>query len=220
LLASLILLNGCAIIGKAASREQCKIQTYNDAVPIEYISNRKRLTNPIRLAVFPFSVPENFAHPGPDSSHFGRKLAQAFQSSLLSTGEIPIVELYGIDRWPGKKEEFFAGNFQAISLARNAGYDLVLVGYLEELKNDKDLVVYTKLIDTFNSVTIWSAQTTATSNRRALQKGLFDIGFDKLNADDFAITARVEKLVDCTTKRLFSYSPHEEEKTEEKKSLY
>lgn len=117
----------------------------------------------------------------------------------LSAAEVvPIVQLFNVDRWPGKREEFFEGNYQAIAFARDAGFDLVIVGYLEELRNDEELVLYTKVIDTSNYVTIWSGKTVSFSRARRLNKALEQTRLLKDRPDLLDFPMRSEELTTCT----------------------
>ena len=86
------------------------------------------------MAIIPFDVPEGFAQPGNESAHFGRQLASLMVQQFQASGEVKIVELFNQAHWPGKREEFFTGNHRALQLAADAGYDLVMVGYMEELR--------------------------------------------------------------------------------------
>lgn len=125
-----------------------------------------------------------------------------FQRELQATGELPIVELFNRDRWPGKREEFFTGNYGAIQMARDAGYDLALVGYLQNIQNDQDMVLSTKLIDVTSGVTIWSAQTTSSSNKRQYNDALSFMGIVKKRADIFDFQALSDSLAVCTVERM------------------
>jgi hypothetical protein len=171
---------------------------------LDYLSVRYSSKQSHRTAVFPFDVQETFAPAGNDSVHFGRELAKAFTLELRRSEELGIIELFNRDRWPGKREEFFAGNYRALELARNAGYDLVFLGYLEDLRNDKDLVVYTKLIDTSNHVTIWAGRTQATSHRRSWRRDLSRTRVYQDRPDLFDFRERTEMLAHCTVNKILS----------------
>lgn len=192
-------LTGCVTSRLPIDTTQCNLRTDINLGLETYLSQRYGADHPVRMAVIPFDVPETFASPGPESGNFGREIARKFISELHQTGTVPIIELFNRDRWPGKREEFYAGNYTAIQYARSAGYDLVTVGYLEDLKNDEDLDLLTKIIDTSNNVTIWSGRTRVTSyDRRARRTLAPSLLFDD-RPDLFAFPERVDRLARCTT---------------------
>ena len=157
-----------------------------------------------RLAIVPFDVPETFAPVGNESRNFGRDLARRFEVELHRTNPVPIVELFNRDRWPGKRDEFFTGNYGAISYARAAGYDFVMVGYLEDLKNDTDLTLYTKIIDTQNQVTVWHSKVVVVSDSRDWGKALASMRLGKYNPSDFSFSERANELAACTVDAIAS----------------
>jgi len=152
----------------------------------------------VRAAVIPFDVPETFAPLGNDSANYGRELARKVQGELNRAGGLPIVEIFNRDRWPGKRAEFFNGNYGAIDLARAAGYDLVIVGYLDDIKNEKSLGMYTKIIDTQDQVTIWSSRTEVSTSAREVRRALDATPFVNDRPDLFHFPERTDKLAECT----------------------
>ncbi|MFN8388883.1 MAG: hypothetical protein U0136_01175 [Bdellovibrionota bacterium] len=159
------------------------------------------------MAVLPFDVPETFAPPGNDAVNYGRELARKFEMELHSAGTVPIVELFDRDRWPGKREEFFKGNYRAIELARAAGYDLVLVGYLEELRDPTMMTIYTKIIDTQNQVTVWSAQTIVYSDARTIRTGMSKLELVKERPELFHFPERTDEVARCTVDSIINEEP-------------
>ncbi len=178
------------------------MRTYTDAGLSDYVKDRFHSKQFVRVAIIPFDVPETFAPPGNESLHFGREMARKFQGEFIRTGVLPIVELFNVDRWPGKREEFFEGNYQAMMFARDAGYDLVVVGYLEELRNDEELNVYTKIIDTGNYMTLWYGKTMVYSRDRTWRKVLAEARMFKDRPDLFNFAERTEELALCTVNRI------------------
>lgn len=179
-------------------REGCKIDTILNVRVVEYLGTQYHSQTPARMAVIPFDVPESFARAGHESLHFGRELARNMQRQLLKGGEIPIVELLDQLTWQGKREEFFHGNFQAIELARNAGYQLVMVGYMDPIVNDKFFSVQTKIIDVTQGITLWYGRTTVHSLQRTSNKWLARFGLTDEQPSRFAFPERVEELTACT----------------------
>ena len=187
--------------------EECKMRTYINMGLHDYVSTRFQKGAPVRAAVIPFDVPETFAPTGSDSVNFGRQLALKFISEMHRTAELPILELFNRDSWPGKHDEFFSGNYTAIQLARDAGYDLVVIGYFERPTNDRDLNIYTKLIDVTNGMTIWYAKTYVSSNSRDVRRGLADYGLATDHREFFAFPERIDLFAACTVDHLINNEP-------------
>ena len=175
----------------------CNNHTYINLMLRDYVSKRFDEKTPARMAIIPFDVQESFAPAGNDSLHFGRDLANNFVMEFHKQGVVPIVELFERDRWPGKRAEFFAGNYQAISIARAAGYDLVMIGYLEALKDPSDFIAYIKIIDTQNNMTIWSSKTEVHSHEHDISDALSKVDIAKRRNDLFDFTGLTKQLVYC-----------------------
>ena len=189
---------GCSTHKWVPGSEGCKIRTIVNQGIEDYLSTRYHSNQPARLAVIPFDVPEGFARPGDDMHHFGRRLAKNFQEELLQRGTVNIVELFNRENWPGKRDDYFSGNYQSIQYARNAGYDFVFVGHMQDIRKDDQMVVYTKLIDVSNSVTVWSAKTTVSSSQRATNRGIDAIVGGVQQPELFPFTEQAEELARCT----------------------
>ncbi len=196
------------------------MRTYVNAGLIDYLSARYNPVNMSRLAIVPFNVPESFAPSGNQTRHFGRDIALSFYQEIVGSGELGIVELFNRDRWPGKRAEFNTGNYYAIESARNAGYDMVLVGYLEDIVNETDLTLLTKLIDTSNGVTLWYGRTVTYSSARPIRRSLaeYSFGFVRDRPDAFAFKERVEEMARCTVDSILYGEPLEPGKREEEES--
>lgn len=189
---------GCSFSNLGIPSEGCKTHTYIDLSFPDYLTERFHSKQYVRMAIVPFDVPESFAPAGNDSTHYGRKVAEKFQLEFHKAGIPSIVELFNRDRWPGKRAEFFSGNYGAIQGARDAGYDLVMVGYLEELTDDENLNFYTKIIDTQNQTTVWHAKTKVYSKARAIRSSVSQTGLVKDRPDLFAFPERTNTLAECT----------------------
>ncbi len=198
---------GCSAIRFPEDTVGCKTHTYINLVLGDYVKQRFHSQEMMRLAIVPFDVPETFAPPGNESVHYGRELARNFQQELHKVGGVPIVELLNRDRWPGKRADFFSGNYQAVSIARAAGYDFVLVGYLDEIKDANTLSVYVKLIDTQNQITIWHDRTDVVSHARDNRKGMSRVGLAKERPELFNFPERTELLAECTVHAIHNDEP-------------
>ncbi|MCC6933994.1 MAG: hypothetical protein IT292_12220 [Deltaproteobacteria bacterium] len=146
----------------------------------------------------PFWVEESFASGIGKSSDLGNDLARIFQRELIRSKEIPVVEIFFRDRWPGRRGDFNEGNYQALMLARNAGYDLVLLGRLLPITDPSVLITDTKVVDVLTGVTLWSGQTTHTSYRREQRELLGKTPFFKNRPEIFDFSERVTELAECT----------------------
>ena len=202
-------LNGCSLTKLPYKMEDCKIQAYVDQTVPNYISERFKKGNIPRIAVIPFEVPVNFSPAMNPRFRLGHDLANGFQRYILQTGEQVIVELFDRGDYPGKKMDFSTGNFIALQQARDAGYDFIFIGYMDDIKNDLILKVHTKLIDTENSTTIWYGTTDVMSRARPA-RGLLDFlsrGIYPDRDDLFEIPERIDMLEQCTTTRVFTIPP-------------
>lgn len=135
--------------------DQCNSHAYIRTVLSDYISNRFPSGAQVRTAVVPFSTPANLAESSIEHPGLGAALARTVQASLLETNALSIVEIFNRQDWPGKKEEFHSGNFGAIAFAREAGYDLVIVGLVEPPNSIRSLSAQAKVIETESGITLW-----------------------------------------------------------------
>ena len=154
------------------------------------------------MAIIPFDVPAKFAGIHNHQEHYGVRLAKQFQQEFLKTGEVQIVEVFNRKSWPGKTEDFFAGNYQAIQYAYNAGYDLVLVGHMEEIRNEEEFVVFTKLIDTAQGITVWSSKTTAFAKDKEYTRYLAAANLATQRPDLFYFRKQTDLLTACTVNEM------------------
>ena len=208
LTAALVLfLTGCSLTGIPGKKEECKIRTYVDVGLLDYISSRYHSGQAPRIAIIPFEVPETFAPAGKPSINYGRELAHLFHQELLRGNELSVVEIFDRNNWPGKKAEFFTGDYTALQLARNAGYDFLILGYMEEINNESDITILTRAIDLSNNVTVWYARSTVSSNERVLRRTYSYWSFGFLMKDQpelFAFPERSQLLIRCTVNRLLT----------------
>lgn len=169
---------------------------------MDYVSQRYHRDQPKRYGVLPFDTQENFAAPGsmPGSvlNDLPHDLARRFQAELSRTSELGIVEVFDQTPWQGKKEEFFQGNYRALQLARNAGYDFLVVGQLEPSRTAETFIIYTKIIDLSDNVTVWYARTEVTSNTKAWEKGVGVIVPQKARPDLLYSRERFDEFAECT----------------------
>jgi hypothetical protein len=107
------------------------------------------------------------------------------------------------DDWPGKREEFWTGNFGALAQSREAGYDFVLVGFVDQMKSLDSMTVHSKIIDSDSGVTVWSGSTTVTTKKSQLDRGRFgDIFNHRIQPDQLYLEDMVSLAASCTTKEI------------------
>jgi len=178
----------------------CSSRAFTASSVIDQLQSRGADEAPARLAVVPYSVPANLAGANNELPGVGNDLAWKLHAELLASGEIPVAEVFNRQDWPGKKEEFFTGNFGAIQLAEAAGYDAVLVGYLEPLQSLETMSASTKIIDVRSGVTLWYGRTTVGIEEHR-EPGWFDFLFrSDARPDRLYSAALVPELARCIVK--------------------
>jgi hypothetical protein len=194
------LTSSCSLISRKTfelSGEECKTHAYINQDLESYLSQRFGSRSQPRLGIIPFSVQANFSGWGQYKPNWGYDLAVMLHQQLLSSGKVKISEVLDRRDWPGKSEEFFAGNFGAIQSAKNAGYDLVLVGQQESLRNVSDLTIVTKLIDTDSGITVWYAKSTVYSYRPEIEKSAAYVNLSTRRPDLNYATDNAQALSKC-----------------------
>lgn len=202
-LVSVVSLTSCAYL-KNRTMEQCKTHAYVETVIEDYVSRRYDSNAPVRLGIIPFVVPANLTQKPFQYRGMGNELAFQIHAHFLNRGTIPIVEVLNREDWPGKKDEFYTGNFGALSQARESGYDLILVGMIDGYNPYAEVTASTKLIEVESGVTLWYGKTTAFTERKD-----FERASDYLNIEDRrpsrsygeALTA---KLTECIAGEILS----------------
>jgi len=194
---------GCSVGSwpfRTVKTEGCKIRTHTNAKLVDYVSGRFSSTTAVRALIIPFDVPESFAGSWNNyhDQHYGRELARLLRAELARTGELGIIELFAQNSWPGKRDEYFVGNYRAIQLAKDAGFQILILGHMEDLKNDEEMVILTKIIDATNNVTIWDAKTMVYSRDRAIGKLMGDMKLLRERPDLFNFPERAEEFAYCT----------------------
>lgn len=198
-----LLTSNCAYLQERYG-EECKSRAYIHAGLPEFISQRFHRNSPVRLAIIPFSVPANLSTQNLNTPGLDQLLAWDVQLELVSSQALPIVEVLNRPDWPGKKEEFFTGNFGAIAQAKEAAYDLVLVGYLEPMRSVDQMLAYSKIIEVESGITIWSGRSTVYTRRYEMdQVGNF-IGLEEERPDRVYIGAMTHDMAKCIVKGINS----------------
>ncbi|NLF25173.1 MAG: hypothetical protein GX589_05880 [Deltaproteobacteria bacterium] len=208
-------LSGC-VYGRYVEslyQDPCNSRAYIQLVVEDYLNKRFPLKSPVRMAIIPFSVPANLASSGNESPGLGNELAWKIHAYLLETGSIPMLEVFNRVDWPGKKDEFFTGNYGALALAREAGYDLVMVGYLDQVATPARMSVQTKLIEVESGITVYYGKTSAENyDARYQRRGPWWLPgsfwwHSNEEPSQMLINSTTDQLAHCVVRSLLSYEP-------------
>ena len=161
---SLLTLGGCSLLEPHLG-EGCKSRAYVQVPVADFLKARFDSGAPARVAIIPYSTPANLAGRSYEEEGLGFQLATQLHAYLLKRGTFPIVEVLNRKDWPGKKEEFYTGNFGAIAQAREAGNDLVIVGLIGDMHGRESFDAFTKLIEPESGTTIYYGKSTAFTRR-------------------------------------------------------
>lgn len=197
------MLSGCANIHQYYS-EPCNSHAYSRTILSDFLSNRFHSNSPVRLAVIPFSAPANISGFSSERPGLGNELAWKVRAELLASGQVPIVEILNRQDWPGKKEEFFMGNFGAIAVAREAGYDLVLVGHIHTPEALDRLKASTKLIEVESGITVWYGDTEVKTYAPELQSARAALWLDERRPAMLYLPRMVNRLSQCIVQAITS----------------
>lgn len=195
-LCTVLSFGGCALIEERYG-ERCNSHAYIQEHLANYINQRFPSASSVRTAIIPFSVPANLASHSSERPGLGSQIVWKIHAAMLRTAAMPIVEVLNREDWPGKKEEFFTGNFGAIAAAREAGYDLALVGYMEGLRGTDSVTVYTKIIDVEAGITIWYGKTTVTGRRAELGRAAGALPFNDHDPSQLYFAQLFDRLGRC-----------------------
>lgn len=196
-------LSSCSYL-KSRSLDSCKTHAFVETQIEDYLTRRFNTGAPVRMGIIPYTVPANLSGIVNQYPGLGNELARLTHAQFLNREIIPITEVVNRDDWPRKKDEFFKGNFGALSQAREAGYDLIFVGLVENLAFNKKLILSTKMIEVESGITLWYGRTIVTTDRRD-----YDRTADYLNFEDRDPSAShqdllVETAASCTVKEVLA----------------
>ena len=187
--------------------EFCKNRAYL-RVPLDaYISQRFPKGSPLRVGIVPFSSQANLAARNDMAPGLGFSIARGLREQLLAYGTFPIIEVLPRADWPGKYLEFDSGNFEAISMAKNAGYDFVLIGAINQLRSLDELSARAKLIEAEGGITVWSGEASVSSLRRERADSIPFRWLSKNEPSRFATNELMDMLPACLAASLLSEEP-------------
>jgi hypothetical protein len=187
---------GCLLLERRYG-ETCNTRAYAWTDIEGFINQRFTPHSPVRMAIIPFVTPANLAQRDNELPGLGNQLAWSVQRELLSTEVFPVVELLNRQDWPGKKEEFFTGNFGAISYSRDAGYDLVLIGYLEPQSRLDTWTIHTKLIEVDSGITLWYGTSQVSTMRKDMLEVSSTLGLTNRRPDLLYTDALLGEAAAC-----------------------
>lgn len=190
----LIFGTACSFLDSFETNE-CKNRASINVELEKYVTKRFSKKELVRFGIMPISVPANFTAKSLDNPDFGVILAQKLQSYLLSASIFSTVEMISKPEWPTKKEEFFSNNLTALSIAKNSGLDVVLLGYLTPQTNLKEMTLYTKIIDVNMGVTLFYGETTVYNSH--FNENTLTTMFKKRNPSDFNYSKLTDDLISC-----------------------
>lgn len=203
----MISLSGCSWISRKTyehSGEQCKSRAYINNRLTDFVTQRFGSRSQARLGIIPFTVPANFAGQGPGRPDWGYDMSVMLNQELLASAQVPVVEVLDRRDWPGKNEEFSAGNFGAIQSARDAGYDLVLVGMLQPIRNSNELSIAAKVIETESNITVWYGSVDVLSYRPEIARSAAYINLTSLQPNRLYSTEMSAVLAKCVAKAIIA----------------
>lgn len=203
MLLTLLLASGCSLI-QDRFQESCQSHAYTQTIITDYIATRYTPRSPVRIGVVPASAPSNMSPYTTEQPGAGNQLSQRIQQDLLNYGELPIVEVLNRNDWPGKKEEFFSGNFGAIRMGREAGYDMILVSFIEPQRSLDALSAYTKVIDTESGVTLYYGKSTVITERDDLRNAVVPFGLMKRDPSLVHTNDMIESLGQCISQSVMA----------------
>ncbi len=193
---------GCSLLELIPQEQECKFQAYVVSELEDYISNRFRERNSVRTVILPVDVPENFSALANPPQSLSLQLATSLQRELLTSQIFPILEVIDRGSWVGKRDEFFIGNYRAIQIAKNAGYDLLIVSQLDSVNNARDASLMLKVIDLQNRVTIWYGKSTVFQDQSPAEMVASITKKGSKKPSDMPLTHLFQGLSKCTVSNM------------------
>ena len=195
-LTCLVLTSSCSVIGRHTG-EWCNTRAYVRTDLAGYINQRFIPNQPARVGIIPFEVPANLASRGAQMPGLGNQLTWAVHRRLLETEVFPIIEVLNREDWPRKREQFFTGNFGALRFAADAGYDIVVVGYLEPLSRLDSWTIHTKIIEVASGTTLWYGTSTVYTTRHDMFEVSSTLGLTDRRPDLLYSNILTEEIAQC-----------------------
>jgi hypothetical protein len=195
-LTCLIGTSSCSFLGRHTG-EWCNTRAYVRTDLAGYINQRFMPKQPVRVGVIPFEVPANLSSRGSQMPGLGNQLTWAVHRHLLGTEIFPIIEVLNREDWPRKREQFFTGNFGALRFAADAGYDMIVVGYLDPIHRLDTWTVHTKIIEVESGTTLWYGTSTVYTMRHDMLEVSSTLGMTDRRPDILHTDALLEDIAQC-----------------------
>jgi hypothetical protein len=191
----LLILSSCSKLLESHFPKQtvCKTHTYINNDISSYIRTHYPKEKNLRTGVVGIDLPENLSQSG---NSFPQEINWTLASTLYQTNLFNIIELIDNQHWLGKREEFFRGNFKAITLARKNNFNFIVLAYLKDINKTKELQLYIKLIDSIKGITIWHVKTNISLS------GKFNLFQSKIELTD--LRGKIEKAINCSIRQVSS----------------
>ena len=206
----LLTLAGCSTMReytRSSTQESCTAHAYLRSPVVDHIRARFPTNAPVRLAIVPFTVPENYSAPRNGVPGVGFDIARRVQARMLGEPVVPIVEVLNREDWPNKKDEFYSGNYGALSQAREAGYDLVLVGMVDAQRSMTDITSYAKLIEVESGMTLWYGRLDVGTMRDSWDSARAQFGVTDRMPNRIYFEELLEELAACVASEAFHMDP-------------
>ena len=196
LLTLAVLLSSCSFLGDSVG-EWCNTRAWVRTDLESFIYQHFKNGQQARVGVIPFISQANLADRYDGQTGLGTQMAWAVQRELLAAEVFPVVQMLAHEDWPGRKQEFFAGNFGSLAFARDAGLDFVLIGYIDWPDRLDKWVVYTKLLDVHTGTTLWYGTSTVTTNRPDMLEVSSTLGLTDRRPDMYNMQQIRETAASC-----------------------
>ncbi len=183
-------LTSCAYVQRNVV-DDCKNRAFIGTNLRSFITSRFHNPEAVRLGIVPFSSAANL------SPEIGRTLATRVHQEMLPAGDVAIIEIFNRQDWPGKSEEFYSGNYGAISIAREAQYDLVMVGMLAPMTRLDELTVDLKIIEVESGTTAYYGRSTFNTRQDDVNSALDSLWMSTRKPSALVTPMVVDKLARC-----------------------
>ena len=152
----LLLLSGCSLFERHHPTS-CKSHAYIKVAVENYIRNNYSKPDTVRAVVLPFFAPLNLKPARFDQvpESFGSEIARIVHAQLLESRIFPIVEISFNGPRTAPFSDFFGGNHEVMEWARTQGYDLIVIGQVEQFTTLTEMAITSKVIDVTKGVTLW-----------------------------------------------------------------
>ena len=152
----LLLFTGCSLLERHHPTS-CKTHAFIEVSVEDYIRNNYSKPDTVRAVVLPFFAPLNLKPARFDQApeSFGSEIARVVQAQLLESRIFPIVELSFNGPRTAPFSDFFGGNHEIMDWARTQGYDLIVIGQVEQFTSLNEMTITSKVIDVTKGVTLW-----------------------------------------------------------------